>query len=209
MKGDLLYLCIDKGHRFVVGKENAKDGLRCVVCGSGCYPYGPVGRKIVDGLPRYEAGRVAVVDLQEWESTLKGGMKCRTATPLLTITVQDLDSVPVVTYKGEVIHGKVSISYEWLTREDKGYGRHNARIKHIDKDVGSIEEIAFNKMFEDKTVEGVTNMDKDTELKPENLREFEMLTKAQHIGELMIAAGERISRACIAVEKDLSISAGE
>ncbi|OAB48471.1 hypothetical protein PBAT_02230 [Paenibacillus antarcticus] len=127
MKGDILFRCVDK-HRFIVSREDIRigvDGLACIECGKWCYAIGSADLYLNEGVKRYT--------------------RSKTKDPLLTITVQDIDSVPVVTYKGEDIQGKVSISYEWLTRDDTGDGIHNACIKHIDKYVGSIGEITFNR----------------------------------------------------------------
>ncbi|PGT77312.1 hypothetical protein COD86_26790 [Bacillus cereus] len=52
--------------------------------------------------------------------------------PLLVIEVQDMNSVPSVTYKGKDIKGKVLINYEWTTDEFEKKGKHNMTIKHID-----------------------------------------------------------------------------
>jgi hypothetical protein len=56
-----------------------------------------------------------------------------TSKPLLEITVSDLDSVPVVKYKGEVISNKASVSYDWLTRTDKE-GKHALAIGYYELD---------------------------------------------------------------------------
>ncbi|SHM83807.1 hypothetical protein SAMN04487918_11923 [Bacillus sp. bc15] len=53
-------------------------------------------------------------------------------TPLLVIEVQDMNSVPSITYKGIDIKGKVLINYEWTTDEFEKKGKHNMTIKHID-----------------------------------------------------------------------------
>ncbi|MGX5574889.1 hypothetical protein ACWKTS_26645 [Bacillus toyonensis] len=51
---------------------------------------------------------------------------------LLIIKVQDMGSVPSVTYKGKDIKGKVVINYEWTTDEFEKEGKHNMTIKHIE-----------------------------------------------------------------------------
>ncbi|MDF1510813.1 hypothetical protein Gp_19 [Bacillus phage vB_Bacillus_1020A] len=35
--------------------------------------------------------------------------------PLLKITLEDINSVPLVTYKGEEIKGKINVSFDWET----------------------------------------------------------------------------------------------
>lgn len=42
---------------------------------------------------------------------------------LLVIEVSDINSVPVITYKGKELMGKIAVSYDWVTRnaqEDSG-----------------------------------------------------------------------------------------
>ncbi|PEK75621.1 hypothetical protein [Bacillus toyonensis] len=51
---------------------------------------------------------------------------------LLIIKVQDMGSVPSVTYKGKDIKGKVVINYEWTTDEFEKEGKYNMTIKHIE-----------------------------------------------------------------------------
>ncbi|MGO4219538.1 hypothetical protein AB4Z03_26905 [Bacillus sp. YAF12_1] len=50
--------------------------------------------------------------------------------PLLVIEVQDISSVPTVTYNGETIEGKVSIAYEWGTSGYKEKGKHVLSLNH-------------------------------------------------------------------------------
>lgn len=51
------------------------------------------------------------------------------SSPLLVIEVQDLNSVPVVKYKGEDITGKVHIEYLWHTKTEVD-GQHEFRLDH-------------------------------------------------------------------------------
>ncbi|MGF7046386.1 hypothetical protein J2T13_000862 [Paenibacillus sp. DS2015] len=69
--------------------------------------------------------------------------------PLLTITVQDLDSIPVITYKGEDIQGRASLSYEWVTRDNKGEGKHDMSIKHYPNTTGTpvLKTIALSRLM--------------------------------------------------------------
>ena len=53
--------------------------------------------------------------------------------PLLTIEVSDLNSEPVVKYKGEEVDWKVSVKYEWETRTDVE-GKHSFSIKRYEGD---------------------------------------------------------------------------
>lgn len=50
--------------------------------------------------------------------------------PLLVIEVQDISSVPTVTYNGETIEGKVAIAYEWGTSGYKEEGKHVLSLNH-------------------------------------------------------------------------------
>lgn len=51
--------------------------------------------------------------------------------PLLTIELQDEDSVPKVIYNGEEITGKVRVSFDWETKTEViGGTRYN--IEHLD-----------------------------------------------------------------------------
>ncbi len=49
-------------------------------------------------------------------------------TPLLTIEVKDMNSVPIVRYKGKELEGKVSIDYFWLTKGTDA-GGHEYRLE--------------------------------------------------------------------------------
>ncbi|PGZ44109.1 hypothetical protein COE56_30505 [Bacillus anthracis] len=60
--------------------------------------------------------------------------------PLLIIEVQDMKSVPSITYRGEDIKGKVSINYEWETKRFGQEALHNLKIKHFDNDRENITE---------------------------------------------------------------------
>jgi hypothetical protein len=53
------------------------------------------------------------------------------AKPLLEIRVDDMDSVPVVYYKGERIEAKVSVAYHWQTRGSDPFGKHKMQIKYV------------------------------------------------------------------------------
>jgi hypothetical protein len=55
------------------------------------------------------------------------------AKPLLEIRVDDMDSVPVIYYKGKPIKAKVSISYDWHTRTEQP-GKQSIRIVHYDEE---------------------------------------------------------------------------
>lgn len=56
--------------------------------------------------------------------------------PLLTIEVQDIESVPIVKYKGEVVNkeedGMFSVSYEWLTVGEglRSEGKHSLSFSY-------------------------------------------------------------------------------
>jgi hypothetical protein len=64
------------------------------------------------------------------------------AKPMLEIRVDDMDSVPVVYYKGERIEAEVSVSYDWQTRTDdrvlKGFGKHRMQVKYITNEPGAL-----------------------------------------------------------------------
>ncbi len=50
--------------------------------------------------------------------------------PLLAITLSDIDSVPVVQYKGKPIDNKIRVSVDWVTNTDGTY----IHIEHVEPD---------------------------------------------------------------------------
>lgn len=56
-------------------------------------------------------------------------------TPLLSITIQDLKSVPVVLYEGKKVEHKVSINYNWQTIEADCDGQHSFSIEHLEREM--------------------------------------------------------------------------
>jgi hypothetical protein len=54
--------------------------------------------------------------------------------PLLEITVTDLNSVPVIKYKGETINNLDYVNYNWSTRTAKENGNHSLHFKHYYSD---------------------------------------------------------------------------
>lgn len=64
----------------------------------------------------------------------KGGIDVsEKAQPLLVIEVQDLNSVPVIRYKGEVVTGKKAVEYFWRTKTAEDNGEHKFELKYVDK----------------------------------------------------------------------------
>lgn len=55
------------------------------------------------------------------------------AQPLLVIEVQDLNSAPVVRYKGEEIRHRKSVEYSWKTKTAEDNGEHKFELKYVDK----------------------------------------------------------------------------
>ena len=51
-------------------------------------------------------------------------------TPLLTIELDTLKSVPKVIYKGEEIEGKASVEFGWKTRTDSYNGKCELLVHH-------------------------------------------------------------------------------
>lgn len=54
-------------------------------------------------------------------------------TPLLTIEVQDMNSVPVVKFNGKDVTNKVSVEYRWQTDQFRINGEHFFKTEHIEK----------------------------------------------------------------------------
>ncbi|WP_379397850.1 hypothetical protein [Paenibacillus lentus] len=67
--------------------------------------------------------------------------------PLLIIEVKDMESVPVVRYKGEDITGKVRVGYQWRTKGDSDLGNHNILLEYVDKEQQSVQEINLRRLF--------------------------------------------------------------
>lgn len=63
--------------------------------------------------------------------------------PLLIIEVADMDSVPVIRYKGQEISNKVSVSYDWKTRTSV-VGEHDLTINFFDENDPDIQTIREN-----------------------------------------------------------------
>jgi len=56
--------------------------------------------------------------------------------PLLTIVLDDIGSVPTVTYKGEEIKLKTNISFEWDTRDALNLGGTSYKVEHLEEGHG-------------------------------------------------------------------------
>ncbi|GAB6483455.1 hypothetical protein bcgnr5371_57690 [Bacillus cereus] len=54
--------------------------------------------------------------------------------PLMTITLSDIDSVPVVYYKGEWIDKKVRVGFDWETRSIDKINKTYIHIEHVPSD---------------------------------------------------------------------------
>jgi hypothetical protein len=54
--------------------------------------------------------------------------------PLLTITLTDIDAVPVVHYKGEQIERNVRVTFDWETRSTKKIDMTYIHIEHVPVD---------------------------------------------------------------------------
>ncbi|GAB6614076.1 hypothetical protein bcgnr5406_25140 [Bacillus cereus] len=54
--------------------------------------------------------------------------------PLLAITLSDIDSVPVVQYKGKPIDNKIRVSVDWATNTDKRTDMTYIHIEHVEPD---------------------------------------------------------------------------
>ena len=54
--------------------------------------------------------------------------------PLLAITLSDIDSVPVVQYKGKPIDNKIRVSVDWVTNTDKLTDGTYIHIEHVAPD---------------------------------------------------------------------------
>ncbi len=49
----------------------------------------------------------------------------------LTIELDDIESVPKVTYKGEDITGRIKISFDWESGNETGNSKLNFKINHL------------------------------------------------------------------------------
>ncbi|EOO78307.1 hypothetical protein CN923_27165 [Bacillus cereus] len=54
--------------------------------------------------------------------------------PLLTITLSDIDSNPVVHYKGKQIDRKLRVGFDWASDTDKVCYMNYIHIEHVDVD---------------------------------------------------------------------------
>jgi hypothetical protein len=64
------------------------------------------------------------------------------AKPLLEIRVDDLDSVPVVYYKGKQLpNALIHIGYDWRTRDETGLGKHVVSLEYVKDHDDGVSEI--------------------------------------------------------------------
>ncbi|BAL19580.1 TPA: hypothetical protein ACGW22_005593 [Bacillus paranthracis] len=61
-------------------------------------------------------------------------MRMEKEQPLLAITLSDIDSVPVVQYKGKPIDNKIRVSVDWVTNTDKLTDGTYIHIEHVEPD---------------------------------------------------------------------------
>ncbi|MBL4950969.1 hypothetical protein JK635_01780 [Neobacillus sp. YIM B02564] len=57
------------------------------------------------------------------------------STHLLSITLDDIDSVPIFHYKGEEIKEKVRVSFDWKTTDDNCTYPTYILLEHVDKPI--------------------------------------------------------------------------
>lgn len=100
------YYCMDDLCKWTIETNEELDALRCPVC---------------DGLTNSKSGVL--------EARIA---KDKGLNPLLAIVVEDMDSVPVVKYKGNTLSGKVSVSYGWDTKSDVD-GKHSYNLEYGSK----------------------------------------------------------------------------
>lgn len=74
--------------------------------------------------------------------------------PLLTITLSDIDAVPVIHYKGKPIDNKIRVSVDWLTNTDRRTNMTYIHIEHVEPDEvhGNTKIIQHNHPLEKVTV---------------------------------------------------------
>lgn len=70
--------------------------------------------------------------------------------PLLIIEVKDMESVPVVRYKGAVLTGMVKVGYEWETKGCDDLGKHSLSLEYFDQDQQSVKSIKFRRFGGDE-----------------------------------------------------------
>ncbi|WP_242474232.1 hypothetical protein [Bacillus cereus group sp. N17] len=61
-------------------------------------------------------------------------MRMNEKQPLLTITLSDIDSNPVVRYKGKQIDRKLRVGFDWASDTDKVCYMNYIHIEHVDVD---------------------------------------------------------------------------
>lgn len=61
---------------------------------------------------------------------LKGKYAVNNKMPLLTFELQDMNSVPIVKYKGEEIKLKTHVAFDWKGRTEESYGGAEFEIEH-------------------------------------------------------------------------------
>jgi hypothetical protein len=67
--------------------------------------------------------------------------------PLLVIELRDMQSVPVIKYKGKEIDGKLEVNYHWKTKGLEDLGEHEISLEHVDKEQQAAEKINLKRLF--------------------------------------------------------------
>ncbi|GEM_PF-2981588 len=75
-------------------------------------------------------GKTWVID----KSRLRSEIKVEEKQPLLAITLSDIDSVPVVQYKGKQIDNKIRVSVDWVTNTENRTDGTYIHIEHVEPD---------------------------------------------------------------------------
>ncbi|GGJ48543.1 hypothetical protein [Virgibacillus salexigens] len=70
--------------------------------------------------------------------------------PLLTIELEDIDSIPKIKYKGERITGVVHAGFDWVTKNGVPVLDNPViELEYLDKEskTGSIKQVGYNSPF--------------------------------------------------------------
>ncbi|PHE68802.1 hypothetical protein COF47_27190 [Bacillus wiedmannii] len=106
---------------------------RCLVCGYLDKVYRSVKEEYqeVTVCPKCNGAFVDVYKVEKYKQC--DGIKAN-EEPLLIITLTDIDSVPIVQYKGKQIDRKVRVAFDWETQSIDKINRTYIHIEHVPSD---------------------------------------------------------------------------
>ncbi|MDY0396793.1 hypothetical protein ACFSMW_14710 [Virgibacillus halophilus] len=120
----IVHGCAKCNAEFIISKTDCIDGMNCPRCGGYLISMG------VETVRAYSDDEIAIIYAMDKVDTMT-----KQQPPLLTIELQDETSAPKVFYKGEEIHLKTNVTFDWETDTDT-FGGLSYAIEHYVKENG-------------------------------------------------------------------------